>query len=89
MAAAAGKLRILQWLRENGCPWNCETVEFAEMEGHHDVATWAKANGCPEYPSHESWEDPLSELFKDLCGDDDDGIGPLDPLFDADDDGYF
>ena len=45
-AASAGHLEVLQWLREEGCPWDKMTTAWAELNGHRAVAEWAVANGC-------------------------------------------
>ncbi|KAL6051640.1 Ankyrin repeat domain containing protein [Balamuthia mandrillaris] len=42
-----GQLKVLQWARANGCPWNEETSEWAAKEGRLEVLQWAIANGCP------------------------------------------
>lgn len=46
-AAQGGHLRTLQWLRENGCPWNSLTCRRAAEEGHLHVLQWARIHGCP------------------------------------------
>ena len=38
---------MLQWLRENGCPWEEGTCSWAAQGGHLEVLQWARANGCP------------------------------------------
>jgi hypothetical protein len=30
-----------------GCPWDRRTLAAAKRWNHHEVATWAKGNGCP------------------------------------------
>lgn len=47
VAAGNGYLKILQWARENGCPWDEDTCSFAALNGHLEVLQWARANGCP------------------------------------------
>jgi hypothetical protein len=42
-AAVYGHLKILKWLRANGCPWDRTTRE--EATGH--ILEWAVANGVP------------------------------------------
>ena len=49
---------MLQWARENGCPWGlgfsggfrsgreAETCEWAAKGGHLEVLQWARENGC-------------------------------------------
>jgi hypothetical protein len=46
-AASGGQLKMLQWLRANGCPWREETCEVAASNGHLEVLQWARANGAP------------------------------------------
>ena len=46
-AAGAGKLNVLQWARENGCPWDQETLVSAIRGNHFTVAKWAVDNGVP------------------------------------------
>jgi len=46
-AATAGHLSIVQWLHENGYPWDKRTCVMAAREGHFDVLYWAWAHGCP------------------------------------------
>ena len=45
LAASAGKLEVLQWARQNGCPWDWRTYEWAA--GHASIQQWADENGCP------------------------------------------
>lgn len=46
-AARGGHLAVLQWLRENGCPWGVRTCSCAAGGGHLAAPQWAPANGCP------------------------------------------
>ena len=46
-AADRGHLPVLQWARENGCPWDEKTCSYAAEEGHLAVLQWARENGCP------------------------------------------
>ncbi|KAL6051432.1 Ankyrin repeat domain-containing protein [Balamuthia mandrillaris] len=58
-----GHLEMLQWAKENGCPWDKLTCTWAAKEGHLKVLKWARENGCPwdeetyyvaeEYGHHE------------------------------------
>ena len=38
---------MLQWARENGCPWNEDTCAGAAAGGHLEVLKWARENGAP------------------------------------------
>ena len=40
-------LPLLQWLRENDCPWDVRVILAAQEEGHDDIVRWATENGCP------------------------------------------
>lgn len=50
VAAGAGQLELLQWLRANKCKWNWRTVDLARRGGHMDVVKWAEDNGVPSRP---------------------------------------
>jgi len=45
--AEGGHLRLLQWAREHGCPWNFWTPTLAARGGHLAVLQWAREHGCP------------------------------------------
>ncbi len=47
VAALSGNLRILQWLRKEGCPWDERTCHGAAMKGHLKVLKWCRENCCP------------------------------------------
>ena len=40
-------LEVLQWARQNGCPWKESTCYRAAEGGHLEVLQWAHQNGCP------------------------------------------
>ena len=42
-----GHLEVLQWARQNGCPWDEMTCTMAAWGGHLDLLRWAHENGCP------------------------------------------
>ena len=44
-AASAGNFEVLQWARQNGCPWDWRTYEWAAE--HATIQQWADENGCP------------------------------------------
>eukprot|EP00611_Tribonema_gayanum_P028733 TRINITY_DN7481_c0_g1_i1.p2 TRINITY_DN7481_c0_g1~~TRINITY_DN7481_c0_g1_i1.p2 ORF type:complete len:266 (-),score=11.40 TRINITY_DN7481_c0_g1_i1:174-971(-) len=46
-AASRGDLPMLQWLRQNNCPWESSTCASAAIGGHLNVLQWARDNGCP------------------------------------------
>ena len=47
---------MLQWARQNGCPWDEDTCAQAAEGGHLEVLQWARQNGCPwdEYTCAEA-----------------------------------
>ena len=45
--ALRGHLEVLQWARQNGCPWDELTCAYAAAGGHLEVLQWARQNGCP------------------------------------------
>lgn len=63
VAAGAGQLELLLWLRTNECSWNWRTVDLARKGGHMDIVQWAQDNGVPSRPSDtESDTEPDPEL---------------------------
>ena len=46
-AALGGHLKVLQWARAQGCPWDRMTCDSAAEGGHLKVLQWARAQGCP------------------------------------------
>ena len=46
-AAQGGHLEVLQWVHENGCPWDEDTCWCAAQGGHLEALQWLRANGCP------------------------------------------
>ena len=61
-AAEGGQLDVLKWLRENGCPWDCNVLRRAEARGHARVAAWARDNGCPAEASDDDDDDTEYQL---------------------------
>jgi hypothetical protein len=49
-AARGGHLRVLQLLRQYGCPWSERTV-YVSMREHPKIAVWALDNGAPVTPN--------------------------------------
>src|SRR4051812_18897833 len=39
-----GELQLIQWLRENGCPWNEDTYSSATKGGHLKIIKWLREN---------------------------------------------
>ncbi len=46
-AALGGHLEVLQWAREEDCPWNERTCANAALGGHLEVLKWTLKKGCP------------------------------------------
>ena len=46
-AAHYDNLPVLQWARENGCPWDQVCCIYAIKENNLEVLEWLLANGCP------------------------------------------
>ena len=46
-AASGGNLECLQYVHENGCPWNVGTCEVAAAGGNLECLQYAHENGCP------------------------------------------
>ncbi|KAL6076337.1 Ankyrin repeat domain-containing protein [Balamuthia mandrillaris] len=46
-AAFTGNLEMVQWAREQGCPWDETTCRLAARGGHLAVLEWARDRGCP------------------------------------------
>ena len=38
---------MLEWARENGCPWDSDACMFAAQEGNLSTLQWLRAKGCP------------------------------------------
>ena len=45
--SANGQLPVLQYLHENGCPWDSHTCTSAADNGHLPVLKYLHENGCP------------------------------------------
>ena len=48
-AALCGQLPALQYLHENGCPWNSYTCSNAAYYKRWDCLQYAVDNKCPEW----------------------------------------
>ena len=46
LAVRDGRLRVLQYLRDEGFPWNMRTCSEAAAGGHLDFLRYARENGC-------------------------------------------
>jgi hypothetical protein len=47
LQAEYGHLDVVQWCRQNGCPWDERTCAESARNGHLDVLQWCRENGCP------------------------------------------
>lgn len=43
----ASTVVILQWARENNCPWGASTCAGAARKGHLHILQWPRQNDCP------------------------------------------
>ena len=58
-----GKLSTLKYMHENGCPWNEDTIEWANGNEFYDCVLYAYKNGCP---GREKYHNCIkNELLKD------------------------
>lgn len=46
-ASSIGCLKVLKWLKENGCPWDTYTGSYAASNGHIEILKWLKEYNCP------------------------------------------
>lgn len=46
-SSVSSGLPMLQWVINNGCPWDEKTCEAAAAGGHLEVLKWARKKGCP------------------------------------------
>ncbi|KAL6059439.1 Ankyrin repeat domain containing protein [Balamuthia mandrillaris] len=47
LAARRGSLEMVQWAKENGCPWDATFMAEATKTDHLEIVKWARENGCP------------------------------------------
>ena len=50
-------MHILQWAREEDCPWDARTCEAAAEAGSFEILQWAQNNGCPWNENEDAGED--------------------------------
>ena len=50
LAAQGGKLDIIKYAYESGCPWHIRTCEGAAENGHLNILKYAHEHGCPWDP---------------------------------------
>ncbi|KXZ41486.1 hypothetical protein GPECTOR_438g320 [Gonium pectorale] len=46
-AAESGSVELLAWLRQHGCPWDCEVLLAAVKSGCEAALEWLVQQGCP------------------------------------------
>ena len=75
-AASSGNLKLVMWLRGEGCPWDIDTCFWAVEQGHVEVLRWARENGCPwdaeardEAAAKLGYTDDLGNLIVDVDAD--------------------
>lgn len=44
--ARCGHLAVLQWARQQGCPWDATTCQGAAFGGHLAMLQWLRQQGC-------------------------------------------
>jgi hypothetical protein len=50
-AAYQGHFELLQWAREQGCPWDADEVSRLAAEGGHvEIVRWVKSQGSKVKP---------------------------------------
>ena len=47
VASVVLSVKLLEWAKKNGCPWNITACAAAAKGGHLEVLQWARENGCP------------------------------------------
>ena len=47
IAAENGNLDNMKWLKEQGCPWDESTFDYAAKNGNLENMKWLKEQGCP------------------------------------------
>jgi len=46
-AVFRGDMTVIEWLRENQCPWYGDTFQNAASIGNRDILLWLRVEGCP------------------------------------------
>ena len=66
-----GHLPALQYLHENGCPWDKWTCYYAAYNKHWDCLQYAVDNKCPEWENTprntRSTSDEMSLIRSNTC----------------------
>ena len=77
-AAGHGNLELVQWLRDEGCPWGTLTTHWAVAYGRVEVLRWLRENGCPwtaairdEAAEKLGYTDGYPDDFSDLVEEED------------------
>ena len=46
LRSVVGSVSLLEWAKDNGCPWNESVCHAAAKHGHLEVLQWAHEHGC-------------------------------------------
>jgi hypothetical protein len=46
-AVRRGDMKILRWLKEQGCPWNARVFTVAIEKGDREIIRWLYEEECP------------------------------------------
>ncbi len=46
IAAENGRMDVMQWMREKGCPWDGKECLAAAENGHLDILKWLQESEC-------------------------------------------
>src|SRR5690606_19749185 len=73
VSSVVQSIPLLQWAKDNGCPWNTNTSALIAREGQLSVLQWARENGCSwnaktsAYAARGGHLGVLQWLHKDGC----------------------
>jgi hypothetical protein len=68
IAAHHGHLELLQWMRAQGCPWDCHAVNEAATAKNVRILRWMAANGAPIYHKQVKLKKLRRELLQSPAG---------------------
>jgi hypothetical protein len=72
MAAKGGHLKVLKWLRANGCPWDEDMYEQAAARDDTEMMEWLHAKGWEEVSYDDSEDEEEDSENTDASEDDGD-----------------
>ena len=67
VAADAGQVKILEWLKENGycAEWTAEACGKAASRGHLEALKWLYENGCPcDFSTLARWQPKVNKWIE-------------------------